>query len=107
LLEIRAFHLDQAARLLEELDGTAPPELAEQAASALAHAGNRALSREAFRSARKLLLRAVELAPTLNRRYLAARAAGRLGDMTAVVVEMEEVASAAAESGQQKLHGRA
>ena len=28
LLEIRAFHLDQAARLLEELDGAAPAELA-------------------------------------------------------------------------------
>ena len=28
LLEIRAFHLDQAARLLTELDGAAPPELA-------------------------------------------------------------------------------
>jgi class 3 adenylate cyclase/tetratricopeptide (TPR) repeat protein len=107
LLEIRAFHLDQATRLLEELDGAAPPELAEQAAEALTRAGHRALSREAFRSARKLLLRAVELAPTLNRRYLAARAAWRLGDMTAVVVEMEEVAAAAASAGEQKLHGRA
>ncbi|MGZ8716485.1 MAG: ATP-binding protein, partial [Gaiellaceae bacterium] len=52
LLEIRAFHLDQAARLLEELDGAAPAELAEQAADALTRAGRRALSREAFRSAR-------------------------------------------------------
>jgi class 3 adenylate cyclase/tetratricopeptide (TPR) repeat protein len=107
LLEIRAFHLDQAARLLEELDGVAPPELAEQAAEALTRAGHRALSREAFRSARKLLLRAVELAPTLGRRYLAARAAWRLADMTAVVIEMEEVASAAASAGEQQLHGRA
>jgi len=107
LLEIRAFHLDQAARLLEELDGAAPPRLAEQAAEALTRAGHRALSREAFRSARKLLLRAVELAPTLSRRYLAARAAWRLADMTAVVVEMEEVASAAASTGEDQLHGRA
>ncbi len=79
LLEIRAFHLDQAARLLGELDGAPPPALAEEAADALTDAGRRALSREAFRSARKLLLRAVELAPTLDRRYLAARAAWRLG----------------------------
>ena len=35
LLEIRAFHLDQAARLLAELDGAAPPELREEAAQAL------------------------------------------------------------------------
>lgn len=107
VLEIRGFHLDQAARLLEELDGVAPAELAEQAADALTRAGRRALSREAFRSARKLLLRAVELAPSLERRYLAGRAAWRLADMTAVIVEMEEVAKAAAASGQPRLQGRA
>ena len=61
LLEIRAFHLDQAARLLTELDGSAPADLNEEAAVALTKAGRRALSREAYRSARKLLLRAVEL----------------------------------------------
>ena len=107
IVEIRAFHLDQAARLLAELDGAAPPELNEEAAAALAHAGRRALSREAFRSARKLLLRAAELAPTLDRRYLAGRAAWRLGDMTAVIVEMEEVASVAASHGERRLQGRA
>jgi class 3 adenylate cyclase/tetratricopeptide (TPR) repeat protein len=107
LVEIRAFHLDQATRLLAELDGSAPTELAEEAAHVLEHAGKRALSREAFRSARKLLLRSVELAPTLNRRYFAARAAWRLGDMTAVIVEMEEVASVAAADGDRCLQGRA
>jgi class 3 adenylate cyclase/tetratricopeptide (TPR) repeat protein len=107
LLEIRAFHLDQAARLLEELDGAAPPELAEQAADALTRAGRRALSREAFRSARKLMLRAVELRPTTERRYYAGRAAWRLADMTAVVVEMDEVAKAAASSGEAQIQGRA
>src|SRR5881409_1379720 len=39
LLEIRAFHLDQATRLLAELDGAAPPELREEAAAALTKAG--------------------------------------------------------------------
>jgi class 3 adenylate cyclase/tetratricopeptide (TPR) repeat protein len=107
LVEIRAFHLDQATRLLAELDGAAPAELKEEAASALTHAGKRALSREAFRSARKLLLRAVELSPTLDRRYFAGRAAWRLGDMTAVIVEMEEVASVAASHGERRLQGRA
>ncbi len=107
LLEIRAFHLDQAASLLTELDGAAPPELREEAACALEQAGHRALSREAFRSARKLLLRAVELAPTLERRYLAGRAAWRLADYPAVVVEMEEVATAAEQEGDARLQGRA
>ncbi|HTO25387.1 MAG TPA: AAA family ATPase [Gaiellaceae bacterium] len=107
LIEIRAFHLDQAAYLLAELDGVAPPDLREEAAVALTQAGNRALMREAFRSARKLLLRAVELAPTLERKYLAARAAWRLADNTAVIVEMEEVAHAAAALDQRLLQGRA
>jgi predicted ATPase/class 3 adenylate cyclase len=107
LLEIRAFHLDQAARLLGELDGAPPQELAEEAALALTDAGRRGLSRESFRSGRKLLLRAVELAPTLERRYLAARAAWRLADFGAVAVEMETVRAAAAEAGESRLEGRA
>jgi class 3 adenylate cyclase/tetratricopeptide (TPR) repeat protein len=107
LLEIRAFHFDQATRLLAELDGAAPAELREQAAEALTEAGRRALSRDAFRGARKLLLRAVELAPTLDRRYLAGRAAWRLADHPAVVVEMEEVVRVARETGERRLQGRA
>jgi class 3 adenylate cyclase/tetratricopeptide (TPR) repeat protein len=107
IVEIKAFHLDQAARLMAELDGVAPAELNEEAATALTHAGRRALSREAFRSARKLLLRAAELAPTLERRYLAGRAAWRLGDMTAVIVEMEDVAKVSASHGERLLQGRA
>ena len=107
LVEIRAFHLDQATGLLGELDGAAPAELAEEAAAELTHAGRRALSRESFGSARKLLVRAVELAPTVERRYFAARAAWRLGDMTAVIVEMEEVAAAAEAAGERRLQGRA
>jgi tetratricopeptide (TPR) repeat protein len=107
LVEILAFHLDQATRLLAELDGAAPTELAEEAAAELTRAGRRALSRESFRSGRNLLVRAVELAPTLDRRYSAARAAWRLGDMTAVIVEMEEVAAAAEAAGERRVQGRA
>jgi class 3 adenylate cyclase/tetratricopeptide (TPR) repeat protein len=107
LVEILAFHLDQATRLLAELDGSAPPELAEEAAAELLRAGRRALSRESFASARNLLIRAVELAPTLERRYYAARAAWRLGEMGAVIIEMEEVAAAAEAAGERQLQGRA
>src|SRR3954468_8788373 len=69
LLEIRAYHLDQACLLLAELDGRPPRDLALRAARALEAAGKRALSREAPGSARKPLLRAVELESTLERRY--------------------------------------
>jgi predicted ATPase/class 3 adenylate cyclase len=107
LLEIRAFHLDRAAYLLDELDGAAPRELAVEAANALEHAGRRAMSREGFRTARKLLVRATELEPTLERRWLAARAAQRLGDMHAVSAEMEAVRIAAVEEGNRKLEANA
>jgi class 3 adenylate cyclase/tetratricopeptide (TPR) repeat protein len=106
LLEIRAFHLDQAARLQQELEGAAPPGLAEEAAGALAKAGHRAMAREAYRSARKLHLRAAELVPTLENRYAAARAAWRLGDYVAVAAEMQELRAEAAGTDR-KLEGRA
>ena len=107
LVEIRAFHLDQATRLLAELDGSTPVDLAEEASAELTRAGRRALMRESFASARKLLVRAVELAPTLDRRYFSARSAWRPGHMTAVIVEMEEVAAAAEAAHEHRLQGRA
>jgi class 3 adenylate cyclase/tetratricopeptide (TPR) repeat protein len=107
LLEIRASHLDRAATLLAELDGSVPPELAREAAEALSAAGKRVLAREANRAARKLLLRAVELEPTLDRRYKAALAAWRLGDLPAVAAEMEAIRDEAAAAGARSVHGRA
>jgi class 3 adenylate cyclase/tetratricopeptide (TPR) repeat protein len=99
LVEIRAHHLDHATQLLAELDGAAPLELAQEAAEALTHAGKRALNREQYKSARRQLVRAVELEPTLRRRYYAARAVWRMGDLTAVSVEMEKVRAEAEASG--------
>jgi class 3 adenylate cyclase/tetratricopeptide (TPR) repeat protein len=107
LLEVRAFHLDRAAALRAELDGAAPEELAHAASAALETAGRRALARDANRVARKLLLRAAELEPTLERRYLAARAAWRLTDYPAVRREMEDLRHAAREAGERNLEGRA
>ncbi len=107
LVEIRAYHLDQAATLHEELDGAAPPELATRAAAALEKAGRRALAREANNSARRLLVRAVELEPTLQRRFLAARAARRIADLPAQAVEMERVYADATEAGDRRLQGLA
>ena len=107
LLEIRAYHLDQASALHAELDGAPPAELAVDAAEALESAGRRALAREAYRTARKLLVRSVELESTLERRWLAARAASRLNDWPVVAAEMDEVRQAAAAAGERKIHGRA
>ena len=107
LLEIRAYHLDQAAVLHAELDGAVPAELARETAAALEEAGRRALAREANRSARKLLLRAVELEPTLERRYHAARAAWRMSDLPAVSVEMRKVLDGARSAGDPLVEGKA
>jgi tetratricopeptide (TPR) repeat protein len=107
LLEIRAYHLDQACLLYAELDGHPPEELARTAAKALQAAGKRALARESNLSARKLLLRAFELEPTLERRYLAARAAQQLGDLPVVRDEMSVVAEEAAVAGVRDLQTRA
>jgi class 3 adenylate cyclase len=107
LVEIRAYHLDRAATLLAELDGAAPRELAREAAAALEAAGIRALAREANRSGRSLLLRAVELEPTLERQYQAARAAWRLDDIPTLSVEMERVRADAQAAGDRRTEGRA
>jgi class 3 adenylate cyclase/tetratricopeptide (TPR) repeat protein len=107
LLEIRAYHLDHAAKLTAELEGSVPIELQQEAAEALTEAGLRAFAREANRTARHLFVRSVELEPTLRRRYLAARAADRLSDLPAVAREMEEVLAAAIGEGDQWTQGRA
>jgi tetratricopeptide (TPR) repeat protein len=107
LLEIRAYHLDHACALLEDLDGTAPQALAAEAAAALESAGRRALARQANRAGRRLLQRAVELEATLERRYWAAAAAWRLADLPAVSVEMQRVREGAEAAGDRRLAGSA
>jgi class 3 adenylate cyclase/tetratricopeptide (TPR) repeat protein len=107
LVEIRAYHLDEAAQLVAELEGRVPADLAADAASVIEHAGRRALAREANRGARRLLVRAVELEPTLERRYQAARAAWRLTDIPAVSTEMQDVREAARLEGDTRIEGRA
>ncbi len=107
LLEIRAYHLDQACRLYAELDGQAPEELSREAAKALEAAGKRALARESNLAARKLLTRSVELEPTLGRRFLAARAAWQLADLPVVRDEMTVLADQAEIEGDRAIQSRA
>ena len=107
LVEIRAYHLDQAVEFLVELDGSPPEALADDAASALVKAAKRAIAREAYPTARRLGLRALELRPTLWARYVAARAAWRLQDWAAVQVEMVKVRDQAREQGERVLEALA
>jgi predicted ATPase/class 3 adenylate cyclase len=107
LLEVRAHHLDHAAQLRAELEGETPPELASEAAAALEEAGRRAFAREANRAARRLFLRSVELEPTLDRRYQAARASWRVTDYPVVAREMEQIAVEAEAAGVREIQGRA
>jgi class 3 adenylate cyclase/tetratricopeptide (TPR) repeat protein len=100
LIEIRAYHLDQAVEFLTELEGAPPDELAQETAAALVKAAKRAIAREAYTNARTLGLRAVELRPTLAARYVAARAAWRLQDHATVQIEMEKVRQQARELGE-------
>jgi ATP/maltotriose-dependent transcriptional regulator MalT len=107
LVEIRAYHLDQAVELLVELEGAPPAGLAQDAGGALVKAAKRAIAREEYRTARKLGLRAVELRPTLGARYVAGRAAWRLQDWAAVQVEMIKVRDEAREQGETVLEALA
>ncbi len=99
LIEIRAYHLDQAVEFLTELEGAPPEELAHETAAALVKAAKRAIAREAYANARALGVRALELRPTLDARYVAARAAWRLQDWGAVQVEMAKVRDHAGQEG--------
>jgi class 3 adenylate cyclase/tetratricopeptide (TPR) repeat protein len=107
LAEVRAHHLDQAAALVAELAGAVPKELARPAAEAVEEAGRRALRRGALGIARRTLLRAVELEPTPERRYLAAHAAWRLADVPTVGDEAEEALVEARAAGRRDVEGRA
>jgi class 3 adenylate cyclase/tetratricopeptide (TPR) repeat protein len=107
LVEIRAYHLDQAVEFLVELDGSPPEALANDAGAALVKAAKRAIAREAYTTARRLGLRAIELRPTLWARYVAARAAWRLQDWAAVQVEMVKVRDQAREQGERVLEALA
>jgi class 3 adenylate cyclase/tetratricopeptide (TPR) repeat protein len=107
LVETQAYHLDRAAALLAELEGQVPSDLRAEAAEALSRAGRRALDREANRTARRLLLRAIELEPSLDRRFSAARAAWRLWELPAALLEMEEVRELAQAAGDPTIEGLA
>src|SRR5262249_53969478 len=91
LADIHAHHLERAATLTAELEGSVPPDLAHEAATALEGAGRRLLRRSSFAAARSRFRRAVELEPTLMGRYYAAQTAWRLSELPAARDEAEAV----------------
>jgi len=107
LADIHAHHLERAAALTAELDGAVPPDLAREAAAALEGAGRRSLRRSSFALARSRFRRAVELEPTIRRRYLAAEAAWRLSDVPAAREEAEAVLGDARREQAPDVEGRA
>jgi class 3 adenylate cyclase/tetratricopeptide (TPR) repeat protein len=106
LADIRAHHLDQAAVLLDELDGSVPEELTRSAAEALKASGRRAMRRGAWKVARRMLLRSVELEPNAVRRYYAAHAAWRLADVPTVGEEAEQALAEARAEELPDIEGR-
>jgi class 3 adenylate cyclase/tetratricopeptide (TPR) repeat protein/Arc/MetJ family transcription regulator len=106
LAGIRAYHLDQSVQLLNELGDRVPDQLACSAAEALEAAGRRALQRGAFVSARRTLLRALELDASPGRRYLAAHAAWRLSDVPTVRAEAEQALAEARSAGLPDIEGQ-
>ncbi len=107
LADVRAHHLDDAASLLMELEGAVPSDLARDAAAAVDGAGRRALRRGSFVVARNRLVRAVELEPTIKRRYFAAQTAGRLSDVSTAREEARSVLEDARAEGDRATEGRA
>lgn len=107
LADVRAHQLDAATALAAELDGVVAADLAAEAAEAVEAAGRRALGRGSFVRARRLLLRAAELEPTLTRRCLAADAAWRLSDVPTVRDEAQSVLADARAAKAPDVEGRA
>jgi len=106
LADIHAHHLDRAAALTAELDGSVPADLAHDAAAALEGAGRRSLRRSSFAVARSRFQRAAELEPTLARRYFAALAAWRLTDVPAARQEAASLLADARDEDARDLVGR-
>jgi class 3 adenylate cyclase/tetratricopeptide (TPR) repeat protein len=106
LADIYAHHLDRAAALTAEL-GPVPGDLAHDAAAALEAAGRRSLRRSSFATARTQFLRAIELEPTLRRRYFAAAAAWSLSDVQCARTDAELVLEEARGERARDIEGRA
>ena len=105
LVEIRAHPPRPRVRLARRARRERPGGLANETRRALESAGDRACRRDSFADARRLYQRALELAPTLDRHYLAAEAAEQLGELGVVADEMELVLVKAREAGSRPARG--
>ena len=97
-IEIVAYHLEQACRLVREVGRTAVVAPVAAASKALARAGERAERREGFREAERFYTRALDVLGTNDteqrlalrlRRGLVLKALGELGQASVELVEVE------------------
>lgn len=97
-LEIVAYHLEQACRLVREVGRTTVIAPVAAASDALARAGERAERREGFREAERFYARALDVLGTADteqrlglrlRRGLVLKALGELGQASAELLEVE------------------
>ena len=111
-MEIEAYHLEQAATLLRELEGSADPELLRAAVTALRQSAENAEARGDTRGVMAFATRALALGPAdieerLEIEILLADAHGQRGDTASAAALGERVAREARAIGRRDLVGRA
>ena len=113
LIEILAYHLEQACKLSREIVHTSIAPPFEAAAAALARAGDRAERRGGIREADRYFARALELIAEENSetavelRWRRARTRSALGEVNQAVEELHEAVEQGAAIGRPDLRGAA
>ena len=105
LVEVRAHHLDRASALSPSSTARFQKTWPRARPKRSSTPGCCAPRRDAFANARRLFRRAFELAPTLERRFLAADAARGLNQIATVATEMERVRAEAHVAGNAAARG--
>ncbi len=112
LVEIEAYHLEQAAHLQRELEGRAEAALVEAASRALERSAQKAIDREDLRAVVGFAERALDLEPGSGERrmeieMLLLQGLHASGDLRRARELGERLAEAAGRSGRHDLRGRA
>jgi class 3 adenylate cyclase/tetratricopeptide (TPR) repeat protein len=110
-VEIEAYHLEQAALLRRELEGSGSPADVEAAVAALEASARKALGRDDVRAVRVFAERALALEPTGERRleleWLLIEALFRIGEWRDAGERAVKLEQAAERAGRKDLQGRA
>ena len=112
LIEIEAYHLEQAVKLRREVGEPVAAADVDAGAAALLASADKAQRRDDYRAQRTFALRGLELDPAnadtrLELRLLAAEAVGHLGEYSRSGTLVESLAEDAAAAGRPDIEGRA